>query len=54
VELVAQKNFGRMVALRGRSVVDVEIGLAVDALNLVDADGELVRTAEALGIGLGR
>jgi ATP-dependent phosphofructokinase / diphosphate-dependent phosphofructokinase len=54
VELVAQEKFGRMVALRGRSVVDVEIGLAVNALNLVAADGELVRTAEALGIGLGR
>lgn len=54
VELVEQCKFGRMVALRGRSVVDVEIGLAVDALNRVDADGELVRTAEALGIGLGR
>jgi 6-phosphofructokinase 1 len=54
VDLVAQRSYGRMVALRGRSVVDVEISSAVDALNLVDPGGELIRTAEALGIGVGR
>jgi 6-phosphofructokinase 1 len=54
VELVAQEDFGHMVALRGRSVAAVPIAEAVDALNLVDPEGELVRTAEALGIVLGR
>jgi len=54
VELVSQGRYGRMVALRGRSVGDVEIGAAVDGLNRVDPDGELIRTAEALGIGVGR
>jgi len=54
VELVARGAYGRMVALRGRSVVDVEIASAVDGLNLVDPQGELIRTAEALGIGVGR
>ena len=53
-ELVARGKYGRMVALRGRSVIDVEISAAVDALNRVEADGELVRTAEALGICVGR
>lgn len=54
VTLLAQQRYGRMVALRGRSVVDVEIGDAVDSLNRIDPEGELVRTAEALGIGVGR
>ena len=54
VDLIAAGHYGRMVALRGRAVVDVEISAAVDALNRVDPGGELIRTAEALGIGLGR
>jgi len=54
VALIAQRQYGRMVALRGRAITDVEIGSAVDSPNLVDPQGELVRTAEALGIGMGR
>ena len=54
VDLIARQLFGRMVALRGRQVIDVEIASAVSQLNLVDPDGELVITAEALGIMLGR
>jgi 6-phosphofructokinase 1 len=54
VRLVAEGKFGRMVSLRGRAVTDVDIGAAVDCLNRVDPAGELLRTAEALGIGVGR
>ncbi len=54
VDLIAAEKYGRMVALRGRQVVDVEISDAVDSLNLVDPDGELAGAAEALGICLGR
>ena len=54
VSLVAGARYGRMVSLSGRRVVDVEIGEAVDGLNRVDPDGELIRTALALGIGVGR
>ncbi|NOY12181.1 MAG: 6-phosphofructokinase [Deltaproteobacteria bacterium] len=54
VELIARKSFGRMVALRGRQVIDVEIAKAVSQLNLVDPGGELVGTAESLGIMVGR
>jgi 6-phosphofructokinase 1 len=54
VQLVARRSYGRMVALRGRAVIDVAINTAVDDLNRVDPDGELVRAAEALGIGVGR
>ncbi len=54
VELIARGEYGRMVALKGRRVGDVEIATAVSQLNLVDPDGELVRTAEDLGIMVGR
>lgn len=54
VELIEQGRFGRMVSLKGRTVDDVEIVDAVDSLNRVDPDGDLVRAAEALGIMLGR
>lgn len=54
VDLIAQQLFGRMVALHGRQVVDVKIASAVSQLNLVDADGELIKTAESLGIMVGR
>lgn len=54
VELIEQGVFGRMVSLRGRDVVSVPISEAVDSLNRIDPDGDLVRTAEALGIMVGR
>jgi len=43
-----------MVSLQGRQVCDVDIVEAVDSLNRVDPDGDLVRSAEALGVMLGR
>jgi len=54
VELVAAGHFGKMVALRGSSLVAVDIAEAIGQLNRVDPQGELVRTAESLGIMLGR
>jgi ATP-dependent phosphofructokinase / diphosphate-dependent phosphofructokinase len=54
VEAIEQGVFGQMVALRGRSVITVPIEEAVDGLNLVNPLGELARTAEELGIYLGR
>ncbi len=54
VELIEQGRFGRMVSLQGRQVCDVDIVDAVDSLNRVEPDGDLVRSAEALGIMLGR
>lgn len=54
VELIARGEYGRMVALKGQHVGNVEIATAVSQLNLVDPDGELVRTAEDLGIMVGR
>jgi phosphofructokinase-like protein len=54
VELIAAEGYGRMVTLKGQNVTDVEISTAIAQLNLVDPNGELVRTAEALGVSFGR
>lgn len=54
VELIEQGEFGKMVALRGREVIASDIEAAVESLNRVDPGGNLVRTAEQLGIMMGR
>jgi len=54
VKLIEKGEFGRMVALRGRSVISVDIDDAVASLNLIDPNGDLVTVAEELGISLGR
>ena len=53
VDLVAQGKFGTMVALRADSIVAVDIANAIGQLKTVHPDGELVRTAKAIGIGFG-
>src|SRR6266850_5433944 len=52
-DLIAQGDFGKMVALRGDSIVAVPIRDAVSNPKYVDADGELVATARSLGISFG-
>ena len=54
VQLIEQGGFGKMVGLHARNIVFVDIADAVGRLNLVDPDGELVETAEELGIMVGR
>jgi phosphofructokinase-like protein len=54
LRLIARGEFGRMVASRNGEVVAIPIEAAVAKLNLVDPDGDLASTAEALGISLGR
>ncbi len=54
VDLIAKNDFAKMVALKGTRVIDVDLADAVSHQNLVDSDGELVATAEALGIYVGR
>jgi 6-phosphofructokinase 1 len=53
VRLVAAGKWGRMVALRGRTVTSIPIEEAVAEPNLVDPEGELVVTARQLGIEFG-
>jgi 6-phosphofructokinase 1 len=54
IRLIERGEFGKMVALNGRSVVAIDIDQAVAQLNLVDPEGDLVVAAEELGISLGR
>ncbi|HTS38418.1 MAG TPA: ATP-dependent 6-phosphofructokinase [Candidatus Solibacter sp.] len=53
VDLVAKGEFGKMVALQAGSIVAVDVAKAIGHLNTVHPDGELVRTARAIGIGFG-
>jgi phosphofructokinase-like protein len=54
VNLIAEGKFGQMVSLRGNRIEAVPISEAIEHLKSVDPKGQLVRTAEALGIELGR
>lgn len=51
--LVADRQFGHMVAWHGNAIDNVPISEAVGVIKRVPADGELVQTARALGICLG-
>jgi 6-phosphofructokinase 1 len=53
VHLIARGELGRMVALHGTQIVDVPIAEAIARPKLVDAEGELVRTACSVGISFG-
>jgi len=54
VDLVKEGMFGRMVCYRNFQIESVRIQEAVGAFKAVDPDGQLVRTAEAIGISFGR
>ena len=54
VNLIAAGKFGHMVCLKGRRIESVPITAAIHGIKRVDPRGQLVRTAEALGIELGR
>src|SRR5271165_3758152 len=53
VDLIASGGFGMMVALQGDSIVAVDVAHAVGHLKSVNPNGEVVRTARAIGIGFG-
>jgi 6-phosphofructokinase 1 len=54
VNLIAEGGYGHMVCLRGRKITDGPIKSAITRLKRVNPNGQVVRTAEALGITLGR
>jgi 6-phosphofructokinase 1 len=54
VEMVTQRQFGHMVALRGGQIVKVPLEEAVGKQKLVDPDGQMIKTAESIGICVGR
>ena len=53
VELVSRGEFGRMVCLRGSRIESTSLEEAVGVMKAVDPQGEMVRTAKALGIRFG-
>jgi 6-phosphofructokinase 1 len=53
VDLIAQGNFGKMVAFAGTDIVPVAIEDAVRRLKVVPMESKIIRTARALGISLG-
>ncbi len=53
VELIAAGQYGNMVAFQGSQVGSVSLAEAVGRLKTVRVDGNLARTARALGICLG-
>ena len=53
VELIARRDFGCMVALRGSDVVSVPILDAIGRMKAVPPDGELVRVGKAIGVCFG-
>src|SRR5579863_6073848 len=53
VDLIAEGGFGKMVALRCSQVVAVDVAEAIGHLKSVQPEGQLVRTARAIGIGFG-
>jgi 6-phosphofructokinase 1 len=53
VDLIAAGEFGKMVAFNGGEVNAVKISDAVGRLKTIPPDGNLARTARALGISLG-
>ncbi len=53
IELVAAGEFGRMVSFSGTHVVAVPLAEAVSKLKTVPPDGDMARTARALGVCLG-
>lgn len=54
VELIARGDFGKMVCLKGQDILSVPIEDAVSKMKGVPPDGQMVKTAEAIGISFGR
>jgi len=54
VNFIARGYYGHMVCLKGNEIVAKKISQAIENINRVDPEGQLVRTAEALGITMGR
>jgi 6-phosphofructokinase 1 len=53
-QLVAERQFGRMAALKGEKIDSVTVEAAVESQKLVNPDGERVRTAIAVGTSFGQ
>jgi len=54
VNLITQGKFGYLVCLKGRQIKSAPIKTAIKKLKRVNPNGQMVKTAEALGIEFGR
>jgi hypothetical protein len=50
---VSQKQFGKMVALKGQTIVAIDLKDVCDRQKFVDPKGEIVTTAKEIGICFG-
>lgn len=53
INLAAEKNFGKMVALKGSEIVDVNIADAISKQKLVKPDNQAMLSAKAIGVSFG-
>ncbi|MGE5313616.1 MAG: 6-phosphofructokinase [Acidobacteriota bacterium] len=53
VELALEGKFGHMVSLRGTSITSVPIAQAIAKQRLVPRDGEIIKSARAVGMSFG-
>ncbi len=53
VDMIAEKDFGKMVVWRNNQIESVPIDATIDTYNGVDPKGILVKTAKAMGIYVG-
>ena len=51
--MIAEKKFGQMVSYRNYEMRSVPLSEAVHRQRLVPPDGEMVRTARAVGVTFG-
>jgi 6-phosphofructokinase 1 len=54
MQLIQNRDYGKMVSLQGRSIVAVPIAEAVSSVDLVQPDSEILETAQELGIYTGK
>ena len=50
---MAERQFGKMAALRGQSIVSIDLTEVCDRQKLVNPKGEIVVTAKEIGICFG-
>jgi 6-phosphofructokinase 1 len=53
VDLIAEGKFGQVTAIRGNEIIAQPIERAVKKIKLVSPDGDMVRSAKALGVEFG-
>jgi ATP-dependent phosphofructokinase / diphosphate-dependent phosphofructokinase len=53
VELIAEKQFGRMVSYQNYQVLSVPIADAVHRIKFIPPEGQMVQTCRSVGISFG-